>query len=374
MRVRYYGHVGKPTGYGRAAEHMCRALIAADVDIVINPCAGVVAFPDDLTEYRGLDLAVDATIVHDLPLDAARVAADVFSDFGQGRLIVYTTWEGTTIPEAVLEPLVRTFSQIWVPSSVTAQCLIEGAKLYGLDHTNIHAMPHAYDSAAPAIEREFRTGERFRFFWYGAWNARKNPIGLIQAYAHAFGNDQGVELLVHSQDLSAEQAATALGSTGLAQTELPPIRFSNGHKALSEIVGDCYVTAARGEAWNLPAFESAVFAGAMVISPHSLGSDDYLMSSSAKMIGSTRAPAWVDQQGSFADGKRVLVGMRVAQGLSSRSLWREPSLVQLARAMQDVREQNERAICFGYNTAEKFGYPAVGRIARRLLDASLNHH
>lgn len=385
MRVRYYGHLGKRTGYGRAAEQMCAALDAADINLDIQPFLTTpgsdalfvpTGLPDHIQRsvYKGGEW--DVTIIHDLPTDAVEHCGGPEGSelrHTDKPLVVYTTWEAETVPERVIEPLLRCFDQIWVPSEVNARVFRDAVKLYDLDPdlTNrIHAMPHAYDPAALVTRNDKLDSAPFRFLWYGAWNIRKNPMGLIRAYVHAFaGTQANVELVLHSQDLQPEQAGTALASCGMQGKDLPKVMFSNGDKSVADMLSqcDCYVTATHGEAWNLPAFEAAVLAGCQVITPHSIGSDDYLDASSARMVGGSLAPAQVDVTSTMFVAGKITADTRAAQGLTTESLWREPNLKQLAETMLKVYKTCDRTIQFRYDVAEKFGYQAVGKGARALL-------
>jgi glycosyltransferase involved in cell wall biosynthesis len=392
MKVRYYGHMGS-SGYGRAARANCRALLAAGVELEIRPLQpnahGVVYKCDDEVLrplLRGdtlLDPTPDVIIVHDLPVDCglATVAtrgpyAGLF-DSGV-PVIAYTTWEALTAVPAVTTPL-REFEEVWVPSSanqtafnpISFSSSVMGNKL-------VRILPHAFDED----ELEGRRGggpvhdPTFRFYYIGAWNSRKNPAGLLRAWANAFGPTDKVELVLHSPGASPDSIASAVGMTGLVPEQMAKISPSISHVSDFEIqlmhrMFDCFVTASRGEAWNLPAFD-AMLAGRRVITTGGLGSDDFLHETNAEMIPFTRAPANVDVRvmrggdGAF-DFERI-----GAQGLSARDIWHDPNILSLANSMRGIARTRARDLEVRYSPAERYGYKAVGKMALGYLEELLN--
>jgi glycosyltransferase involved in cell wall biosynthesis len=270
-----------------------------------------------------------------------------------------------------LQPLVESFDQIWVPSAPTAT-----AFAMALPRTSAHSepeiikvIPHCYNDSRkrPQITH---ADDGFRFYWIGAWTARKNPGGLIRAFALAFPAGSRAEIVLHSPGCSMDVFVAALAATGLRQHELPPITLSNQHlddSALAKLHADsdCFVTAARGEAWNLPAFD-AMLAGRHVISQYGLGSDEFLVDTSADLIDGWESPAQVDVSLGRSDDGSISMKTIGAQGLTSRSLWLEPNLSSLADAMRSAFESRNRTIKINYSVAERFGYAAVAKL---VLDA-----
>jgi len=375
VRVRLYSHLQQGTGYGRAARELARALDVARVELdlrTVGPCGS-----DWSPETEGLPSHEipdpDAVIVHTLPGDCHRVLEIEGLQRGAGaKLVAYTTWEALTAPPELLQPLVESFDQIWVPSAPTA-----AAFATALPRTSAHnepemirVIPHCYDDSLALPERKYADEHRFRFYWVGAWTARKNPGGLIRAFAHAFTPGSSAELVIHSPGCSMDAFVAALAATGLEQRELPSIVLSHQHlteKSLAELhaEADCFVSATRGEAWNLPAFD-ALLAGRHVISQYGLGSDEFLVGTSADLIDGWESPAQVDVSFSHASDGSISMKTIGAQGLTSRSLWLEPNLCSLADAMRSAFESRKRTIKIDYNVAQRFGYAAV---AKQVLDA-----
>lgn len=374
MRVRYYSHAHLPTGFGRAALELALALDRAGVQVEVvtmgpRPVDVPWPVPDHLCEPI---VEPDVVIVHTLPGDCHRVLEAEGLARGKGpRLIAYTTWEALTAPAAIVGPLYEAFDQVWAPSMAAARALGANGEhgapfIREMADKRTRVIPHGYDETV-VRPNDGAVGERFRFYWIGAWTARKNPGGLIRAFAQAFAPGERVELTLHSPGTSFDTFIATLAQTGLGQDELPRITLSNQHLSASTIAAmhqqaDCFVSAARGEAWNLPAFD-AMLAGRHVITQYGLGSDDFLLNTSADLCDGYEAPAQVDV--TFVDGR---VKVKGAQGLSSRSVWLEPNLCSLADSMRDAEVNDRRNIKIDYDVAGRFGFAAVAQHVVNVLE------
>jgi glycosyltransferase involved in cell wall biosynthesis len=380
MRVRFYSHLQQQTGYGRAALELAQAMDLARIDLELQTI-GPRDSDFDLGELsRSLHPIgdPDAIIVHTLPGDCHRVLELEGLRRGAGpKLVAYTTWEALTAPEDIVRPLFDCFDQVWAPSQPAAQALAEnGLHGSGRDRESavarVRIIPHCYDDSVERPQREDAVSTRFRFYWIGAWTARKNPQGLIRAFALAFGPGSNVELVMHSPDCSMDTFVAALAATGLGQHELPMITLSHHRlteKSLAKLHfdADCFVTAARGEAWNLPAFDAMLY-GRHVISQYGLGSDEFLVDTSADLIDGLESPAQVDLTQAYSDDGSITFKRKGAQGMTSRSLWLEPNLSSLAEAMRSAFHSRKSSITINYNVAERFGYAAIGKQVLNVLE------
>lgn len=386
MRIRYYGHFGERTGYAVAAEHYLAALSRAGayVEAVrLNDPNGLNT--DGVPHPWSIDCeTIDAVIVHTLPMDCARVLERiefVMKTGGDSRpeppCIAYTTWEALTIEHDISLELQMAFDEVWVPSEASANPFRDQPEPGG--EPNVFVVPHCMPEADFLVENHPKRNPegRFRFYWSGAWTARKNPGGLIRAFCHAFrpnhpGYEGDVELYLHSHGTPVDAFAAELAMCGIDRDHLPRIVMNNDYldddtMKILHARGDCFVSAARGEAWNLPCFEALV-QRKHIITTENLGSDDYLGNTSAIRVYARATPAWntlvqsVRREGVIGDqAGGVLVG---TQGLTSRDLWLDPALTDVARAMRLVYKRwlaGNRHADIHYNMAERFGYAAVAK-------------
>lgn len=375
MRIRYFGHMGEPTGYGVAAEHYCAALSQrSDVDLdeininTLEARAGIaIAQPNE----RWLDCTgVDAVIVHTLPTDCIRFAhrLDVPMDT---PAIAYTTWEALTMRSQEAQSLTTVFSEVWTPSEASRRALA------GARGTDVFVVPHCFDAAElvkAAQITSVRGNMPFRFYWVGAWTARKNPSGVIRAFAHAFTRKDDVELYLHSHGTPVEALVAEMAATGLAQVDLPRIRLNSEYltddqMALLHRVGDCFVTAARGEAWNLPCFE-ALCHRKQIISTARLGSDDFLVDTDACLVTARPTPAWNTLSRTVSAAGEVGAHILGAQGLTSRDTWLEPDLVTMAGFMRDAYQRGiGTETRTDYSLTERYSYAPVAQMILNRLEA-----
>lgn len=386
MKVRYYGHVGQQTGYGRSASDMCMALLRAGVELQIRPLAPpkTVHVPDEYLPLASLihreatlDPNPDAIIVHTLPLDCAHVIEAISSDPRtdlRARLIAYTTWEANLAPGLMRAKLDEHFDQVWSPSVASANALAMGGR-------SALVVPHCFDEEHLHLRRTtvlaggplpMRDRGRFRFYYVGAWTSRKNPAALVRTFAHTFTGNDNVELYLHCSGLNPLDFARAVHGTGIAPNEMPAIHLSGRPLTDREMIdlhaeADCFVTASHGEAWNLPAFD-ALLAGRHVIAPMGQGSDEFLKGTSCDRYRCTKTIPQLDVNVRQVENMRVDLSIVGAQGLTARETWDEPDLLELSAYMRSAAIHRVRTMTVSYDPIARFGYTAVGKLALQHLE------
>lgn len=378
MLVRYYGHVGLHTGYGDAANEFCMALLQAGDDIELEistdgqdlhrsyaPLVERVVPEPDLTPNP------DIIIIHTLPMDCLTMAKRAVHNISTPcRKFAYTTWEGASAIPSDMAWALSAFDQVWVPSETTATAMRQG--LAG--HAEVAVVPHAFDRMAPVVSAYYDKNQTYRFYYIGAWTVRKNVEGVVRAYLRAFDRLDNVELVLHCYGATTAQCLLAmLGATGMPLDQLPRVVITTDRKSPEDVAqmhhdNDCFVTASRGESWNLGAFE-AMLAGRHVIAPEGLGSDDFLRETSADFCQSRLSPAAgeVKMMDVGPDG-RGMARYFGAHGLTVRADWREPDINHLAILMRRAWAQRKHTISLSYDPVERFGRAAVGRRIRALLE------
>jgi len=302
----------------------------------------------------------------------------VGDQFPMARRVAYTTWEGASMIPAEMRQSLAQFDQVWVPSSPTARCM---AHPIGNSLTRVCVVPHPFeenlwspDDTATSVGEQAPSSGPYRFYYVGAWTARKNVDGLVRAYLRAFDADDDVELVIQSDAANESACAIAQLCSGLGDRERPTIRFSNRRMSHDEIGAlhrecHCFVTATRGEAWNLPAFD-AMLARRHVIAPGGMGSDDFLKGTSANLYGSQLSPAYgevwlVDSSDAPPGyGRAQYVGH---QGLSVLSDWRDPDLIELSDLMSLAYTGRRSQLSVTVDPVSRFGRAAVGRRIADLL-------
>lgn len=375
MKIRYYGHNGSGSGYGRAADEMVEALASAGAELEVRPLAPPASWNGAAAVSRFFKTddhltPPDRIIVHTLPLDIGRAIGAMPSDV---LTVAYTTWEALQVPKPAMRSIADA-DALWVPSKATLRAF---ARLPVITPVPVFLMPHAYDESRDYAYTGERPDRPFTFYYVGAWTARKNPGGLVRAFCSEFTRSDDVQLLLQCRGVGREILAGALAATGLPQEETPRVQISNKELTETELwglhgaMGDVFVSATRGEAWNLPAFE-AMLAGRHIIVPAQQGTADFLDHTTAAQIASSPAPAFVDIRVAppAADAPPGTLNLqRVgAQGLTARCQWKEPDLNELATRMRYAYEERHRALTVHYDVAAEFGRKAVGQRAIALLE------
>jgi hypothetical protein len=389
MLIRYYGHVGQQSGYAVAGAEMCMAILSAGLNLEISTTGTELpqrfgALLPHIKDEAALTANPDVVIVHTMPLScgqflASRPELHCYDD-GGGEVIVplrvaYTTWEGASpASEAVVRAL-EGYHQVWVPSRHTRDILVQG----GVPDAKVIVVPHAYDETywevvEPEEAPEQRASDPFRFYYIGAWTVRKNPQGVIQAFLRAFSRFDNVELVMQVTGAAQAQATMTQLATGIPQSEWPVVRVTSDRVSDLAILAlhvycDCFVSASRGESWNLPAFE-AMLAGRHIIAPAHQGSDDFLAITSADLYGSRLAPAGGEIiMGQPVDGQPGMVRAQYVgtQGLTAKDDWREPDIAELAMLMRRAYAEKRRKLVRHYLPSPLFGTRAVGALIAELL-------
>lgn len=371
-RVRYYGHIGAPTGYAIAGAEMCMAMLDAGIELDIMTTGKRLE-----SEYQALLASIkdekdahpepDTVIVHTLPLDCHKVVERIEESLpASTTYIAYTTWEGRGEPPREIMKALMSFDRVWVPSSASR-----------LPMPGCIIVPHAYDPAAyPPIDAPPRDhqGQPYRFYTIGAWTARKNPEGVIRAYLRAFRRGDSVELVIHSVGAPPYAVELAvLAATGNSQEQEAPIVFSTEELTSAGIHelhrrSDCFVSASHGEAWNMPAFDAMLYRNRIIV-PDAHGSYDYLYHTGAWFYQGMNGPAMGDVRLQYDPSGRCAAQFIGGQCLDVRALWSEPNLVDLASRMTEVMH-GKQPLRYkdGFDPATQFSRQVVGAKIRRLLE------
>lgn len=199
----------------------------------------------------------------------------------------YTTFERTNI-EASSAELLKQLDSVWVPCTQNAKVLHEA----GVENTIV--IPHCFFDDNALLQLSPIVSVPKVFYWIGRWEPRKAPHNLVKAWLLAFGPEDGVELFLKLSPIpwldekypsfdqvllrlmEDEQIAKKWKLVDAARCiTVLPSRLSLQQMTELHAHGDVYVSASRGEGWDLPAFE-AKLAGRRVVTTDSGGPRDFL--------------------------------------------------------------------------------------------------
>ncbi|MBT8454156.1 MAG: glycosyltransferase [Deltaproteobacteria bacterium] len=349
MRIRYYCHFAKLTGYGRAAHDYLQALddhTDLEIDIVGLGEPGTSLEPryNQLARLAENELASpDLAIYHSTPRALAALVEAGLLDQSAGGQVALTTWETDRMPDQYRGPL-GAYDAMIVPSEFCWRAMdLNGA-------LPVHVVPHCFDPEFWAWNRHMLHPEdpAFHFYSIGAWGERKNQIGLLKAYLHEFSKDDRVALYLLSAGADFTSVRSLLARTGLAPDQLPGLHVPNEQLTEDQLLalhlgGDCFVSATRGEGFGLGHFEAAIV-GKDIVTPGCGGFVDFLDDYDfAHYVDYRQTPCYgvevrgditKDEHGNFVQTSRV----SLPPGVDCKQTWADPDLVELGKKMRAVCE------------------------------------
>jgi glycosyltransferase involved in cell wall biosynthesis len=186
--------------------------------------------------------------------------------------------------------------------------------------------------------------------------ARKNPLGVIRAFAQAFADRRKATLLIKSinaANLPEAAAELELAASGHPSIQIVDVALSASERSALLAACDCYVSLHRSEGFGMTIAEAMGYARPVIATDYG-GSVDYLNS----------------RTGYPVDWSPVRVG-EVDPVYPADGVWADPDLAHAARLMRHVANAPRRARARGRRAASRIATnhsPAVvGRqVAREL--------
>jgi glycosyltransferase involved in cell wall biosynthesis len=285
--VNLAGFFGSEKGLGEAVRSTARSLDAADIPYSLNNHVDHGSFNED-------DTYTKFTTGNTYPINLTQVNVDSIETFYQERgktyfegrhNIGYWVWELSDFPEE-WEPNFRHFDEIWVPSNFSLESVSRAAPI------PVVRIPYAIDE-----QPEIGPGDRSRFdlpenkflylfiFDFHSSLERKNPLGLVEAFARAFptGGDATLVLkCAHSGDCPGDRAALA------AAAERADVRIIDRVMSRREVnrllaLADCYVSLHRSEGFGLTLAEAMALGKPVVATAYS-GNMDFMTPANSFLV------------------------------------------------------------------------------------------
>ena len=352
--VNVLGYLREAKGIGEAARLYATALRAAGVpvrtgalDAGFSPSAGEEHVSvGDLERSRAHP--VDLVCLN--PPELRRFLDEGGRLPGDGRRIGVWAWEVDLVPPEWAE-IASELDEVWVYSRYVAEIL--GRAL------PVPVVVVPLTVAAPAVEVAPGQGEfTFLFmFDFHSTMARKNPLGLIEAYRKAFSVDDGTRLVVktfNGDQWPADLAALTDAAEGRADIEIADRYVSEEEKGQMLAGCGCYVSLHRSEGFGLTLAE-AMAVGRPVVATGFSGNLDFMPP------GAGYLARW--------EPAKVGAGVTV---YPAGATWAEPDIDHAAGLMRsafDDRDEAERRAQRGRDHVRQHLSPeSVGGVARRRLE------
>jgi glycosyltransferase involved in cell wall biosynthesis len=279
MRVLYISVYKDGTGYSHAAIETILACEKAGIDIVCRPISmspmnGI----DDAKRIQHLECKplnnIDVVIQHSLP--------HTFEYKSGVKNIGVFSWETTHFRNSTWTEHCNLMDEIWTSSIVAKQAIINSGVTKPVRVIPIPCNADKYSGTINPIALPGKPNQTV-FYTIGEYTRRKNIVGIIRSYFHAFTPDDNVVLVIKTsfpgmKDNVAQQQISQIvddikRSTHIYQNprDYPPIivitrRMSDEHIRQLHKSGTFFVSPSHGETWCIPAMDALGYSNPVIAS------------------------------------------------------------------------------------------------------------
>ncbi|MDP2709997.1 MAG: glycosyltransferase family 4 protein, partial [Solirubrobacteraceae bacterium] len=330
LGVNLAGYLDATVGVGEAARHVAGALEAAGVAVArlrLSSRAAAGEAPRPAAGPAASHAVHLTTIVCANPEGMTGARDELGAQAFAGHVIGWWWWEVAALPQRWLRAF-DLVDEVWAGSRFVADALAAVAPV-----PVVHMpLPVAEPAASAAGRTELGLpADRFLFgfaFDYASVAARKNPLGLIDAFARAFAPDEGVALVLKTlggAGFPDEHAAVLAAAAPHEHVTVIDEPLSAADKNALIAALDCYVSLHRSEGFGLTIAE-AMLLGTPVIATDYGGSRDFVTAFNALPV----------------DARTVTIGAG-HDPYPAHGEWAEPDLDHAAACMRAVRADPEAA-------------------------------
>jgi len=374
LGVNVVGYLRGGLGLGQAARLYVEALGTAGVPVrtttVDVPLAEFVGADGHRVEIKTTDFA-DLHVDGELPFNLICVNApelpglhrQLGAEFFEERYTIGVwAWEVDAVPRS-WDAAFGLVDEIWVYSTYVQEILSSVSPVPVVRiPLPIVAPPAGGTLAGLALPEGFQF--LFLFDFYSTL-ARKNPLGLVEAFTRAFEPGEGPQLVLksHNGDFKPDRLAQLRAAAG----ERPDIHIVDRFLSSADMAAlmrraDCYVSLHRAEGFGLTLGETMAL-GKPVIATNFSANLDFMTPENSYLVRS----------------HEVEVGPE-GENYPATGTWAQPDLDHAAQLMREVWEHQDEAGARGARArrelGEAFSLEAVGEVARRRLKrlAAIRRH
>ncbi len=271
--------------------------------------------------------------------------------------IAYWAWELPEFPDAWVRQCAY-FDEIWCPSAFVRDAI--AAKV----PRPVHVMPHAIELPRPAPDGRARFSlpvDRFLFLFaydLNSYQERKNPLAVIAAYRRAFPGEQGVGLVIKTQNPERNPEAFAglrAALAGLQHARVIAESLPAADVHALQAACDSFVSLHRAEGFGLSVAE-CMYLGKPVISTDWSATAEFVNARNGCPVKCTTVQL-TETHGPYQKGQ----------------LWAEPEIEHAAWWMRRLVAEPALAQELGRTAAtdirEHFAPSVIGARYRRRLNA-----
>jgi glycosyltransferase involved in cell wall biosynthesis len=358
------------TGLAESARRSVFTLVDAGVDVAMEDYD--YGAPRDPYRFPVRLRALPTGRPHDVDLcflnvnELALVPEEYFLRPGHHRVVAYWHWEQVSLPQELLVQLDRV-DEIWVSSEFAAETF-RALTSKPVEVVNCVVEPVADTSLGRA---DFGLPEDSCLFLFhfdvNSTLARKNPLGVIEAYRRAFTPAERagsvhlvmktINLASHPEAQAQLQEAIALVGGTILDVDLRP-------EALGALITSCdvYVSLHRAEGFGLGMAEAMYFAKPVIGTAYS-GNMEYMTVANSCPIGYRMTQIDIGD---------LRFNRRTEQVYRPGGWWADPDLDDAARWMRklyaDPGLRARLGRCAASSIREKCNSRVVGEKMRQLLE------
>lgn len=253
-----------PSGYAMSCREFMRTLDQYGIRMIYEYVYGPgspfpIEEPDDSHDYRlNVIRTRKANRNMDPKLAVVYGQGDVFAR-NKGRYkIGYTMLEVDGFPKQWVNQA-NHMDEVWVPTEFNRQHFLECGLKRPIHCIPLGVNPHYFHSEITGFPNPF--GE-YLFLSNFEWGERKAPWLLLKTFSEGFTADEPVRLLVKinnrdpSIDVCSEIKKLGLRETGGKISYLVNRVFPYYQLAALYRSADCFISAGRGEGWDMPLMEA----------------------------------------------------------------------------------------------------------------------
>ena len=339
LGVNVAGYFESEKGVGEAARASVRALKAVPIPHVLNNVTDSGSWNRERSSSNYGDANPHPVNLLHVNADQVPMVASQLGDaYFRGRYnIGYWFWELSHFPEEWSSSF-EYFDEVWVGSNFVLDAISRVSPI------PVVRMPLALRERADKVGRGDRShlglsAESFVFvfmFDFHSFIARKNPLGLIEAFKMAFSDEDDVWLILksaHSGTNAADFEAVKAAATG-AKIKLVDTVLSEGETTALLSMCDCYVSLHRSEGFGLPIAEAMSLGKPVIVTAYS-GNMDFTTPSNSLLV------------------KYRLVELDLDYGPYKKgSFWADPNLDHAAELMRYAYENRDASNAVGRRARE----------------------
>jgi glycosyltransferase involved in cell wall biosynthesis len=283
-------------------------------------------------------------------------AREAGRSFFEGRYTIASWWWEVGEPPASWAPAYEFIDEVWVASQYVYDAIAPSAPVPVVRMTQPLVAPDVSERTRAELGLP---QEGFLFmcvYDYHSVSARKNPLGMIEAFRRAFNPGSGAKLVlksINARTRPGEHARVVAAARDHDDITLLDEYVSSSDKNAMIAAGDCYLSLHRAEGFGLPLAE-AMALGKPVIATRYGGTLEFMNDENSFLVKWRPTPV--------GDG---------AYPYSPDAVWAEPDLDHAASLMRHVfaapDEARQRGAIARREVLEKHSPDVAGESMRRRL-------